>query len=314
MIHLIHGNNLYESNMALQKLLKGSFKVIDGSKLKDIDEIIDSSDTISLFNSQSITVIKRIYDNPKRITLLKKLLTWLKSLKQLPDLIFFEDHLIDTDRYGRANKKPGAFQAFIMEKGKVQVFNPKSELQLRNWINQKLNSEGLEIAKRLIDLILIRIGNDQMLLASELDKLSLYTKSNNRKEVLEPDLQILTLIEPDHVIWDLTNAIAARNKIKALELNEIMMQEQADALMIISATIKQLTQMLMVKLFPYKREDLKKTLGIQEFMISRLSNAAAAFPETHLRMLINKFIQLDGSVKQGLIDVKLGFTLLIISL
>ena len=314
MIQLIHGNNLFESNTALQKLLKGSYRIIDGSGLKDIDEIIDSSDTISLFNSQSLTVIKRIYDNPKRIVILKKLLAWLKSLKQLPDLIFFEDHLIDTDRYGRANKKPGAMQAFIMEKGKVQVFNPKSELQLKNWISENLNKQELKIEKRLIDLIIIRIGNDQMLLAMELEKLALYTKSFGRMEVMESDLQILTLIEPDHVIWDLTNAIAARNKVRALELNEIMMQEQTDALMIISATVKQLTQMLMVKLFPYQRDELKKALGIQDFMISRLNSAASAFPEQHLRMLINKFIQLDGSVKQGLIDVKLGFTLLIISL
>jgi|GEM_PF-3508264 len=314
MIQLIHGNNLYESNTALQKLLKGSYRIIDGSGLKDIDEIIDSSDTISLFNSQSLTVIKRIYDNPKRIVILKKLLTWLKGLKQLPDLIFFEEHLIDTDRYGRANKKPGALQSFIMEKGKVQVFNPKSEIQLKNWIFENLNSQGLKIEKRLIDLIIIRIGNDQMLLAMELEKLGLYTKSFGRNEVIESDLQILTLIEPDHVIWDLTNAIAARNKVRALELNEIMMQEQTDALMIISATVKQLTQMLMVKLFPYQRDELKKALGIQDFMISRLNSTATAFPEQHLRMLINKFIQLDSSVKQGLIDVKLGFTLLIISL
>lgn len=314
MIQLIHGNNLYESNMALQKLLKGSYRIIDGSGLKDIDEIIDSSDTISLFNSQSLTVIKRIYDNPKRIVILKKLLTWLKGLKQLPDLIFFEDHLIDTDRYGRANKKLGALQSFIMENGKVQIFDPKNELQLRNWIAERLKSQGLTIEKGLIDLIIIRIGNDQMLLAMELDKLALYTKSFGRKEVNESDLQILTLIEPDHVIWDLTNAIAARNKVRALELNEIMMQEQTDALMIISATVKQLTQILMVKLFPYQREELKRALGIQDFMINRLNSAAAAFPEQHLRMLINKFIQLDGSVKQGLIDVKLGFTLLIISL
>ncbi|HOY46437.1 MAG TPA: hypothetical protein PKU95_02295 [Candidatus Dojkabacteria bacterium] len=314
MIQLIHGNNLYESNQALQKLLKGSYRIIDGSALKDIDEIMDSSDTISLFNSQSLTIVKRIYDNPKRIVLLKKLLTWLKSQKQTPDIIFFEDHLIDTDRYGRANKKPGALQAFILEKGKVQVFNPKTEIQLRNWITERLSSQGLTIDKRLIDLILVRIGNDQMLLNMELEKLGLYTKALGRTNVIESDLEILTLIEPDHVIWDLTNAIVARNKVKALELNEIMMQEQTDALMIISATVKQLTQMLMVKLFPYQKEELKKALGIQDFMISRLNSAANAFPEQHLRMLINKFIQLDGSVKQGLIDVKLGFTLLIISL
>ena len=303
---------MYESSKALLPFLKGDIRVVDAENIKDASEIIETADSFSLFSRKTATVVKRLYRNPKKSGLEKKLITWLEKQDPLPDIVFWEDSMIETDKFNRPLKKKGALREFITKNGKIKEYRHLPVMQLKKWLQEKFSKEGMSASEHILEKLILRVGHDEMLLHEESEKLILYLKALQKNEITEADLQLVSFYEPDHKIWDLSDAISHKDRSNALLLSEQLLQEQQDSLIILGATIKQLTQLLLTKRFP--KEAVIKQLRMHPFVYNKSVSAAYNFTENQLKTLINKLIQLDYSVKKGLIDIKLGFTLLIISI
>jgi DNA polymerase III delta subunit len=308
MIYLLHGDNYYLSSNALKEFTKGNYIIIDGESIRSVDEILNSADTFSLFSTKTTTIIKRLFKT-KQKTLHKDLLSWLKKRTFESDIIFWEDRKLATTK-----KAKDTLLDFIATNGKIIEYKPHNIFEIKKWVNNLFSKEKINCSQALLEKIIIKIGLDQFILEGEINKLINYLLAQKKLKVEESDLCILTLYEPDHKIWDLTDAIGKKEKVKAIEISGQLLSNPVDFPMVIGATIKQLVQMLMIKRFPNESLRLKKTLSILPFLYYKTASLASNYSANQLQMLINKFIQLDYSVKNGLIDVRLGFTLLIATL
>lgn len=110
--------------------------------------------------------------------------------------------------------------------------------ELADPIGLKLNAEALE-------LLAVRTGGDRRTLLSELEKLSLYTEG---RPVREADVQMLVPMTGATIIFELGNALAARNTHRSLELlDQLLTQEESPIGILLVAIIPTFRNLLAVK-------------------------------------------------------------------
>lgn len=335
MLKLLHGNNQFASLAKLQEIIKefdGNVAYIAGDDLSDVASIFASTDSVSMFSGKQLTVVKRFHNNRKKISLEKQLVEKLQqriqSSDSLPDLVFWEDHGLGATN--RA-KKPSAKAKPVVKKttkpaedltliklfkehGSVDSFALVQEKDLDKWLQNRLTQAGIKNATQFIIPILNRCGINQFILDSEVEKLSIKLKAEKRNTLSTADLDLVTLYEPDVMVWELTDAICSRNKIKALTLIDKMLQEPKDTLIVFSAVLKQFKLLYVTKKYPQDADKVKKIFAIKDYPFSKLVRYSYSFTEKQLQTLFSKLVNLDFSIKQGKIDSKLGLDMLIATL
>jgi DNA polymerase III subunit delta len=116
--------------------------------------------------------------------------------------------LTDRDRYQRIRETLGQFCG-IVELARVD------ESEAVRWISQycaarevKIDSEG---ARELVDAL----GGDMMMISNELEKLILYV--GEKRRVTLGDVETMVLAAKQRSLYELTDAISAKDRVRALE-------------------------------------------------------------------------------------------------
>ncbi len=140
-------------------------------------------------------------------------------------LVFVADHigipadvrrmeLTDKDRYQRIRDEMGSFCG-IVELARVQ------EGEAVRWIGEycatravKIDSDG---ARELVDAL----GANMMMVSNELEKLILY--AGEKKKVTLGDVETMVLAAKQRSLYELTDAISAKDRVRALEVLEALL-------------------------------------------------------------------------------------------
>jgi len=133
-------------------------------------------------------------------------------------LIFVADHVSipsdvrrmdmnDKDRYDRIRETLGEYC------GMVELARVEESDGIR-WIIEKAQQEQVKVdqdaARELVDAL----GADMMLVSSELEKLLLYV--GEKKRITLGDVETMVLAAKQRSLYELTDAISANDKVKAL--------------------------------------------------------------------------------------------------
>lgn len=304
MITLIHGDNSYSAQQELKKLqIPSDYQIIFADEAKTINELIFSTDNLSLFGTeQKLTILKNLSKN-RRKSLFNELADYFEKNFKNINVILYESNKFDA--------RTKLFKV-IKKHGKIIETKLSGEDVLLNWIAEKLKQEEISSNISLNRKILTRVGADQNLLANELDKLVLLVHAENRSDIEEKDLSILTE-NRDAVIWDLLDALTRRDKKTALMILEDIYQNDSDFPYLSAMLAKQLKVLYWLKSGEISEEAMKKDFKIHPYTISGLKRNLSRFDLPFLKMLFSKLTNLDFKVKQGKIEPKLGLILLISS-
>jgi DNA polymerase-3 subunit delta len=113
----------------------------------------------------------------------------------------------DRDRYERMRETLGRFCG-VVELARLE------EKDAVRWAVETALSDGVQLeadaARELVDAL----GGDLMLLASELEKLALYVGA--KKRITLGDVEVMVLAAKQRSLYDLTEAISARDRARAL--------------------------------------------------------------------------------------------------
>jgi len=339
MLKLIHGENYYLSHKRLLELKKTSndveYAVIDGDTINDPAEIFVSEQSFGMFKSSTVTIVKRFFKNPKRISLEKMIIEKLeKSNISSMELVFWEDVDIYAKK-GKAKpkasntatgagsvanaKKPRAtskLDTFLKNNAQIEDNKNFSMAQTEEWIKDELGKYGVNATTENVKLIIERVGTNLSLLDEELNKLSLYLNSDGRKDLKSEDIEsVVCFYNKDYQIWDLTDAFFNKDQKRALEILDVLLvNPQQDFPMIIGAIFKQIKTVYLVSKYRDNPRIVMSKLRLMPFLYYKAEHIARRIPLDMLRLMYRKFIDLDYSIKQGKIDVKLGLDLLIMTL
>jgi DNA polymerase III subunit delta len=191
-------------------------------------EVLDAARTPSLmapFQVFFVRGVKALYTRGSHEAEFKALEDYVESPNPDALLIFVADHinipadvrrmeLTDRDRYERIRETLGQFCG-IVELARVE------EGEAVRWAIETGATSGVKVdndaARELVDAL----GGDMMLVANELEKLMLYV--GDKKRVTLGDVETMVLAAKQRSLYELTDAISAKDRIRALGVLEAIL-------------------------------------------------------------------------------------------
>jgi DNA polymerase-3 subunit delta len=191
-------------------------------------EVLDAARTPSLmapFQVFFIRGVKALYGRGSHDAEFKAIENYVSNPNPDALLIFVADHinipadvrrmeLTDRDRYERIRETLGQ-HCGIVELARVE------EGEAVRWILETAAAEGVKVdndaARELVDAL----GGDMMLVANELEKLILY--AGDKKRITLGDVETMVLAAKQRSLYELTDAISAKDRIRALAVLEAIL-------------------------------------------------------------------------------------------
>jgi DNA polymerase-3 subunit delta len=188
----------------------------------DLAEVLDRARTPSLmapFQIFFVRGVKTLFGRGSNEDKLSAIEQYCKDPNPDAVVIFVADHisipadarridLTDKERYERIRETLGGYCA-IVELGRVE------ESDAVRWIQEYCGTREVKIeadaGRELVD----SLGGDMMMISNELEKLILYV--GDKKRVTLGDVETMVLAAKQRSLYELTDAISARDRTRALE-------------------------------------------------------------------------------------------------
>jgi len=189
----------------------------------DLTEVLDRARTPSLMAPFQVFFVRSVRtlfgrgSNEEKIAAIEE---YCKNPNPDALLIFVADHIsipadvrrmdmTDKERYERIRETLGQFCG-IVELARVE------EGEAVRWISEYCTHREVKIetdgARELVDAL----GGDMMMISNELEKLILYV--GEKKRITLGDVETMVLAAKQRSLYELTDAISAKDRVRALEV------------------------------------------------------------------------------------------------
>ncbi|HZP18334.1 MAG TPA: DNA polymerase III subunit delta [Terriglobales bacterium] len=189
----------------------------------DLAEILDRARTPSLmapFQVFFVRGVKNLFGRGSSEDKLRAIEEYAKDPNPDAVLILVADHisipadvrrmdLTDKDRYERIRETLGRYCA-IVELGRVE------EGDAVRWIQEFCSTRQVEMDPEASRELVDSLGGDMMMISNELEKLILY--AGGKKRITLGDVETMVLAAKQRSLYELTDAISARDRARALEM------------------------------------------------------------------------------------------------
>ncbi len=312
MIIFLYGKDTYRAREKLKEIVARYQKVHQNSlnlKIYD-DEDLDFRDfkdnfqQTSIFREKKLFILKNVFSNQNfKESVLKEKNIFLKS----DDIIVFfqEGSLSEKDRLA----------VFLKENGKFQKFELLRDQKLRSWLREKFEKEGLEIETRALERLIDFVGDDSWRMNNEIKKLSSYKAPKG--VIREKDVSLLVKPKIETDIFKTIEALAQKDKKKALRFVEKHLEKGDSPFYILSMINYQFRNLLLVKtkigLKAGFREisRLSRILNIHPYPLKKAVVLARFFSLPELKKAYQNIFETDLSMKTGKINPEEGLKMLI---
>jgi DNA polymerase-3 subunit delta len=189
----------------------------------DLAEVLDRARTPSLmapFQVFFVRGVKSLFGRGSNEEKLAAIEGYCKNPNPDALVVFVADHISipadvrrmemqDKERYQRIRETMGSYCG-IVELARVE------EGEAVRWISDYCTSRSVKIdpdgARELVDAL----GGDMMMISNELEKLMLYVGARNR--ITLGDVETMVLAAKQRSLYELTDAISAKDRVRALEV------------------------------------------------------------------------------------------------
>jgi len=305
MILFLYGKDDFRSLQKLKQIIEHykntqqtgfNLKYFDFPKA-NFESFRDEFKTKSIFQEKKLFVLKNAFSDSG----FKQ-----KFLKSQNDFLKSENIILFYEKEGL--KKNGSFFNFLKENSKFQEFAPLKAQKLEKWIKQQLIKYQTEIKPDALKLLIERVGNNLWQISNELKKLVNYS---NGGAIKKQDIENLVSQKIELNIFKTIDAIAEKNKQKALFLIHQHLEKGESPLYLLSMIGFQFRNLLMVKAY---REGFSKGetfSGMHPFVFRKSLWLSQKFSLQQLKKIYKKIFQIDLDIKTGKIGPTLALDLLI---
>ena len=228
------------------------------------------------------------------------LVDYIRSPSEDTIIIFVEE---EVDKRSRLYKA-------VKDSGYCAELNSPDERTLKLWMKQYFKENGLAISEDDIIYMIERVGSSMELLRNESDKLIAYVDKN--QVVRKADIDAITNKAITAQIFDMTDAIAAKNLKLAMDKYSDLIAMKESPLMILYMITRMFRQLYEVKTFT--GSDMDKILGLHPFVAKKYSGIARSFTKETLLGAMEYGAELEMMVKTGQIQDKFSVELFIVKL
>ncbi len=189
----------------------------------EIVEVLDRARTPSLmapFQVFFVRGVKELYGRGSHDKEFEAIEQYFENPNPDALMIFVADHIsipadprrmemTDRDRYERIKETLGQY-CNVVELARVE------EGEAVKWVTEQAAHEGVKVetdaAREMVDAL----GGDMMLVSNELEKLILFV--GEKKRITLGDVETMVLAAKQRTLYELTDAISAKDRVKALQV------------------------------------------------------------------------------------------------
>lgn len=306
-VYLLYGTEDYLKRQYRDKLKHAlvepddtmNFSAYEG---KDINpkELIDLSETLPFFKEKRMILVENsgFFKNS-----CDDLAEYMSQVPESTCFVFVEEEV---------DKRSKLFKAASRAGSAVEFETPKEDMLVR-WILGRIQREGKKITQSVMQLFLSKTGSDMENIDKELEKLICYTL--DKTEISAADVEAICTGQTENKIFEMIDAISARNQKKALDLYYDLLALKETPMRILFLIARQFQNLFLIKSMSakgYPAVSIAKTAGMPSFAVQKNLRQAGAFKINQLKDAIEDCGQAEEDVKTGRMADQLAVELLIV--
>lgn len=212
----------------------------------------------------------------------------LKTIPEENDVLIYEPKL----------DKRTAYAKLLQKQTEYNSFEDLGERELPSWLVSEAKSRGGTLSMGDALYLISRVGAQQQLLSSELNKLLLYSPKVTRQTI-----DLMTEDAPQSTIFQLLEAAFSGNPKRALELYEDQRAQRVEPQAIIPMLAWQLHAIALVKTAGKRTiDEIAKDSKTNPFVLRKSASIASKLTMARLKELIHDLRELDVKLKSTSID------------
>ena len=249
------------------------------------ERMIEAAQSLPFLAARKLVILR----NPSaQKAFAERIETIIKGVPGSTDLVVVETKIDKRSVYFKVLKAKTEFRELL-------ELDP---IKLNNWIVQYANDYGGSINTQDARYLIERVGQNQQLLASEIDKLLTFNSSINRTSI-----DLLTDQAPQGTIFELLDAAFAGNKQKAMDLYKQQRALKIEPQQIMAMLAWQLHVLALVKTAGERTpDDIAREAKLNPFVVRKTMQLARDLSLTEVKDLVSRALALDIKLKSQTID------------
>ncbi len=291
MIYTIAGNNSYMTQKASSKLIKDFLKDNPSHNLIRLDcaetgfeQIIGSISNVSLFGTKKLLVIS----NPELCDELITNIDLLLQKSDSSDVLIIYDSVDKRSKLYKTLKKESQFQEFYVEE----------KADVTDWIIEEVKLLKGSISKSSAIFLANRVGNNQINLQNEIEKLVNYEPT-----ITNENIELLCEPTPQSSVFQLLDAVFSGDYNLANKLYADQRAQNVEPIYILGMVIWQIHILAIVSAGKSMHSsDIAKKAKLNPYVVGKAMTVVGTMTQGHLQRILKTVTNLDLSLKTKPID------------
>jgi DNA polymerase-3 subunit delta len=198
--------------------------------------------------------------------------------------------------------------------GEVRAFVPPKGAQLESWLDKRAQQLGVRLDAEAAQMLAAALGTDLRALANELEKLAVYVGQGGR--IAPAEVRLLTASTQQSRVFDLTDALARRDRPRALALLHELLDAGESPLGIVAITASQTRALMQVKALTeqgMRPPQVVQTAGLAPFVVEKSLPLARQFSMGQLERAHRQLLQIDAALKLSKLTPEMALDLFVVS-
>jgi len=314
MIIFLYGPDTYRSRQKLNEIVE-HYKEIHKSGLdlklldlkeKDFQDFKNEAQIASMFSEKKLLVLKNAFEN---FDFKEKISAEIEKFAKSEEVILFYEEEIKKDKFFQTLKKFSEYQEFQLLDGE----------RLKNWVKKEFKKYQAKIDSAVLEKLIEFVGNDLWQMANEIKKLVAYKTGHNQittvtklcPEIEREDVELLVKSKIETDIFKTIDAIAAKNKKRALKLLKAHLEKGDSPFYLFSMINFQFRNLLIIKDLIEKNLSPYSFTNLHPYVIKKSISLLGKFSFSELKKIYQKIFEVDLDIKTGKIEPEMALDLLI---
>lgn len=264
-----------------------------------IDDVLNLALNLPMFASRQIVIIRSL--DKIKDSHLTRLAGYFKNSSPFTTLIFIG---------GEIDRRKKIYQMLLDLTMVVELEAPR-EQELRTWAAAKIKAAGCTMDPEAMDFLLEILGADSGRLSQEVEKLILL--AGEERQISIGRVSESVGFSREHTVFEFLNAVAAKDKNKALRLLEEMISDPGEVPGVLALLARQLRQFLQVRELSGRvpPAEIAKIVGVPNSVMGRIQQQARQFPQRTLDLALYRLGVVDDMTKRSAPDTAVFMEMLV---
>ncbi|XOA42678.1 MAG: DNA polymerase III subunit delta [Candidatus Nealsonbacteria bacterium] len=305
MIIFLYGPDTYRSRQKLSEIIKRynklhksglNLKYFDCSKL-NFQDFYDNTRQSSMFKEKKMIILTNSFSSTEFKEKFMEKEKFFVDSKNI--IVFYVENQI--------SKKDPLF-TFLKKHAEAQEFKFLQGINLKNWVKKEFEKLEAKIEDRALDKLIFFVDNNLWQMANEIKKLSTFKTG---EEIKAGDVELLVKPKIESDIFKTIDAIASKDKKKALNLLKAHLEKGDSPFYLFSMINFQFRNLLIIKDLIIKNLSPFTLTDLHPFVVKKSYLLAKKFEISELKKIYQKIFEVDLAVKTGKIGPEAALELLI---